>query len=218
MTAPILIPATRGDLRTDGILDRIRSVFASKGFDGASMQDLARGAGMSAGNFYRYFPSKNAIVEAMVQRDLDQIEDDFARIMQAESPREAFRSVIRHRLETMEEEEGALWAEIEAAAVRRPEIAALHAHMGRQIVLHLIRVFARIGGLTDAEAAERHHARAEAIILMVRGAAVSSCAVQGQGIVQTSPGLRELVLRLIDQLLGEVAADGAARPSVSGKS
>lgn len=217
MTAPILVPASRSELRSDEILDRIRSVFAAKGFDGASMQDLARAAGMSAGNFYRYFPSKNAIVEAMVQRDMDEIEDDFARIMQDPSPREAFRSVIRCRLETMEEEEGALWAEIEAAAVRRPEIAALHAHMGRQIVLHLIRVFARIGGLTDEEAAQRHQARAEAIILMVRGAAVSSCAVQTQGVVQSSPELRELVLRLTDQLLGEIAADGAARPSAGDK-
>jgi AcrR family transcriptional regulator len=29
------------------------------------MQDLARAAGMSVGNFYRYFPSKAAIVQAM---------------------------------------------------------------------------------------------------------------------------------------------------------
>ena len=47
------------------ILDNIRHTFAEKGFDGASMQDLARAAGMSVGNFYRYFPSKAAMVEAI---------------------------------------------------------------------------------------------------------------------------------------------------------
>ena len=56
--------------RGSDILERIKAVFAEKGFDGASMQDLARSAGMSAGNFYRYFPSKDAIIAAMVERDL----------------------------------------------------------------------------------------------------------------------------------------------------
>ena len=48
------------------ILAAIRRAFAAKGFDGASMQYLAREAGMSVGNFYRYFPSKAAMVEAMI--------------------------------------------------------------------------------------------------------------------------------------------------------
>ena len=35
------------------IIVSVRTAFAEKGFDGASMQDLARAAGMSVGNFYR---------------------------------------------------------------------------------------------------------------------------------------------------------------------
>ena len=54
--------------RSADLLSRVKGVFAAKGFDGASMQDLARAAGISAGNFYRYFPSKNAIIEAMTIR------------------------------------------------------------------------------------------------------------------------------------------------------
>ena len=53
MTAPIA-PA---DLRSAMILASVRRAFTEKGFDGASMQDLAREAGMSVGHFYRYFPS-----------------------------------------------------------------------------------------------------------------------------------------------------------------
>ena len=214
MASAVSISPARTEPRTDEILDRIKSVFAAKGFDGASMQDLARAAGMSAGNFYRYFPSKSAIIEALVQRDLEEVQADFARIMQSPSPREALCEVIRRRLEVMEEEEGALWAEIEAAAARRAEIAALHLRMGEQIVLHLTRVFARIGNLSEAEAMHRHAARAELIILMVRGAAVSSCGPQGRGAFPPDAALRELVLRLVDQLLGEVVAEAAACPAV----
>ncbi len=68
------------DPRVDAILVQARHAFVEKGFDGASMQDLARAAGMSAGNFYRYFPSKAALVEALVNRDLEEVEREFAEV------------------------------------------------------------------------------------------------------------------------------------------
>ena len=61
------IPAPAAEERSHEILASIRQAFAEKGFDGASMQDLARAAGMSVGNFYRYFPSKAAIVAGDVR-------------------------------------------------------------------------------------------------------------------------------------------------------
>ena len=56
--------APLADQRSVEILEGVRRAFSEKGFDGASMQDLARACGMSVGNFYRYFPSKAAIVAA----------------------------------------------------------------------------------------------------------------------------------------------------------
>lgn len=52
-----VVPDPKNDQKVAEILSRLRDTFAEKGFDGASMQDLARAAGMSVGNFYRYFPS-----------------------------------------------------------------------------------------------------------------------------------------------------------------
>lgn len=192
--------------RTAEILDRIRAIFAQKGFDGASMQDLARGAGMSAGNFYRYFPSKNAIIEAMVQRDLDRLAEDFGRILAAPDPRAAVQEAVRHRLETVEEDEGALWAEIEAAATRRPEIAGMHARMEAEIIRNILRVFARIAGIAPEAAERRFGAEAQLIVLMVKGAAVQSCGAGRCAAPAPSPALHALVLRIVDQLLAEAAA------------
>ena len=59
-------PPDPKEAREAEILESIRTTFAAKGFDGASMQELARAAGMSVGNFYRYFPSKAAMVEAIM--------------------------------------------------------------------------------------------------------------------------------------------------------
>ena len=50
------------------------------------MQDLARAAGMSVGNFYRYFPSKAAIVEQLIAHDLAEMEGHFAEIMTSPFP------------------------------------------------------------------------------------------------------------------------------------
>ena len=58
-------PVPAHDSRIAEILALVRKAFVEKGFDGASMQDLARSVGMSVGNFYRYFPSKAAIVQSL---------------------------------------------------------------------------------------------------------------------------------------------------------
>lgn len=47
------------------ILDGARRVFTSAGFDGASMGEIARAAGVSKGTLYVYFDSKDALFEAL---------------------------------------------------------------------------------------------------------------------------------------------------------
>ena len=43
--------------------------FARSGFHKASMQDICAEAGMSAGNLYRYFRSKEAIIAAIAEAE-----------------------------------------------------------------------------------------------------------------------------------------------------
>src|SRR3974390_1136510 len=49
------------------ILDGARKVFMDLGFDGASMGEIARAAGVSKGTLYVYFTDKCALFEAMVE-------------------------------------------------------------------------------------------------------------------------------------------------------
>lgn len=53
------------DARTNVIREAAEKIFAEKGFSGATMQDIAKEAGLSAGAIYRYFPSKEALIEAL---------------------------------------------------------------------------------------------------------------------------------------------------------
>lgn len=197
MTAPI--PAQ--DLRIAEILGRARTAFAEKGFDGASMQDLARSAGMSVGNFYRYFPSKAAMVEALITADMQEMEGDFGQILNSADPMQRLREMIGYRLYdgTNCADDGRVWAEITAAAMRKPEIAALSAKMGRQITGNLCAVFARVLGIEEAEAAVRFASHAQFIVLMVKTAAMTP--------PETCPGHAEVMVhvqRTIDQTLDDI--------------
>ena len=49
------------------ILDGARKVFMDLGFDGASMNEIARSAGVSKGTLYVYFDDKNRLFEAIVE-------------------------------------------------------------------------------------------------------------------------------------------------------
>jgi AcrR family transcriptional regulator len=49
------------------ILDGARKVFMELGFDGASMGEIARSAGVSKGTLYVYFADKNRLFEAIVE-------------------------------------------------------------------------------------------------------------------------------------------------------
>lgn len=56
----------RGEQR-QRILNAAMTCFARDGFHGASMQKICSEAGMSPGALYRYFPSKEAIIAAIVE-------------------------------------------------------------------------------------------------------------------------------------------------------
>jgi AcrR family transcriptional regulator len=73
-----MVAAHPDTLRLDGeedsskrrqILDGARKVFMDLGFDGASMGEIARSAGVSKGTLYVYFADKNRLFEAIVEQE-----------------------------------------------------------------------------------------------------------------------------------------------------
>lgn len=60
-----------GDARREQILAAATAVFARKGFDGASMDDIVQASGLSKGGLYWHFDSKGAIIEAILSQFFD---------------------------------------------------------------------------------------------------------------------------------------------------
>src|SRR5580765_1795761 len=56
------------------ILDMVQRLIYTKGYEQMTIQDVLDGLQMSKGAFYHYFRSKPALLEAMVERMVDQIE------------------------------------------------------------------------------------------------------------------------------------------------
>ena len=50
-------------------MDGAKQCFLAQGFDGASMNDIVKAAGVSKGTVYAYFPSKEKLFEALIFRD-----------------------------------------------------------------------------------------------------------------------------------------------------
>ncbi len=216
-----LATATRPtEPRTAEILDSIKGVFAAKGFEGASMQDLAKAAGMSAGNFYRYFPSKDAIIAALIERDLAEVQDEFNQIILSNTPAETFRTLVRARVETPDIGKEVIITQIEALAARMPAIAALKARMENEILGYLVAAFGRIANVGPNEAARHFAAHGKLVMLLIRGLSACCCSHGGAAdavnagstTLTPDPALAELVLTTLDRTLADVVAIGANLP------
>jgi AcrR family transcriptional regulator len=63
--------ARRPEDRPDEILNAALRRFAANGFANTRMEEVAADAGVTAGTIYRYFPSKHALVDALVEKHID---------------------------------------------------------------------------------------------------------------------------------------------------
>ena len=95
-----VISAKRMQDRRDSILDAARDAFARAGFEGTSIADIARRAGVSDGLVYRYFTSKRDLLNAVLTAFYERTMVDLELIAAREAPFETrFHDLIRRHIE-----------------------------------------------------------------------------------------------------------------------
>jgi len=159
---PRLAPASREDRRTR-ILDAAKSCFARDGFHSTSMQTICAAAGMSAGNLYRYFPSKEALIEGMCERDMADVAQGFDAARAVPDVFAAFDAMLREYLWRRPVADLCIWSQIHVEAARNPAIAKLN----RRIYGFIAE---RAGGLLAAApraGALRRGARAKTAVALI---------------------------------------------------
>ncbi|MBL8251446.1 MAG: TetR family transcriptional regulator [Candidatus Competibacter sp.] len=113
------------EAQRERILCAARKCFVESGFHAANMASIAGTAGMSAGLIYRYFESKSAIILAIIQKHLDEVQAD---IRQLQAGAEAVANHIIGRFAGWQRNqstilEPGLFLEIVALATRDPQVA-----------------------------------------------------------------------------------------------
>ena len=78
----------RADARRnyDRLLAAALAAFGEQGADTASLEEIARRAGVGIGTLYRHFPTRQALLEAVYRDQVDALGVVAAELMQAESP------------------------------------------------------------------------------------------------------------------------------------
>ncbi len=122
--APSAKRASEGD-RRELIVAAAERAFVRHGFHAATMLQVADEAGMSAGNLYRYFPSKEALVEGICASDQRERSAAFAALIRSDSVLATLAAMLRDHLLAKPREKAMMFVEITAEAGRNPRIAAM---------------------------------------------------------------------------------------------
>ena len=78
----------------DRLLDAARTVFSAGGPE-ASLESVARTAGVGIGTLYRHFPTREALFEAVYRHEVQQLADLAERLKKEARPTEALRQWLR---------------------------------------------------------------------------------------------------------------------------
>ncbi len=184
--------------RRGRILAAARACFAAKGFHAASTADIARAAKLSVANLYQYLPSKDDLVLALVEQDLEADIGFVAELGRGDSFPRAVENVLGAVLEERGRDDDGFRVRLEivAEATRNPAVgralAAAEARLMRLLTERVreAQVRGEIGG------GEKPGTIARLLYMLADGAASTADAGTARGRRETAAAAR-LVARLL---------------------
>ncbi|MCI3133586.1 TetR/AcrR family transcriptional regulator [Phenylobacterium aquaticum] len=203
------------ELRRQQILDAACACVRRAGFHGASMAEIAKAAGLSVGQIYRYFENKEAIVAAIVAQDLAEMREKFAEFSDGDGA--LTEMVIQRCPEAIERnydpDRAALVLEVLAEAARNPRVAAIvqEADAVERTLGRTVLDAARAAGCSEAEL----DARGEILSMIFDGMVTRAVNHPGGDRAAIALVLRSVMRHLLsDKPLSEApfAPQGSAAP------
>jgi len=124
----------RSRMTVDALLDATARILVKEGFDKASTNRIAEVAGVSVGSLYQYFPSKEALVAAVIERHQQEI------------------------MRTVRGELAEVWTQPLGAAIRKLVAVAVKAHRVDPRLHHVLaEQIPRVGKLEKLETFNREN-------------------------------------------------------------
>ena len=187
-------PRADGVRNRERVLEAAKTVFSAGGSE-ASLEAVARQAGVGIGTLYRHFPTREALYEAVYRREVEQLGDLAEQLQCAPEPVDALRRWLR--------------ANVEFVATKKGMVAALALVAAGSSELHAYsfdRLTRAIGTLL-ARAVAAGEIRGDISADDVLRALIGMCYMHDQ------PGWQSSVLRMLD-----VFVDGLrVQPGAGGK-
>src|SRR5277367_3755196 len=109
------------------ILKAAEKLFARKGYTEVAMEDVAARAGLAVGTIYNYFPSKSALLLAIVRRESESLLARAQKILD-DPPRDPVAAVSAFTgifLDDFTRDDRRLWRELFGAAIAEPSTVGL---------------------------------------------------------------------------------------------
>lgn len=180
------------------VLESAKSVFSAGGSE-ASLEAVARHAGVGIGTLYRHFPTREALYEAVYRREVEQLGDLAEQLQCAPEPVEALRRWLRANVEFVATKKGM----VAALALVAHGPSELHAYSFDRLTKAIGTLLAR----AVAAGAIRDDISAEDVLR----ALIGMCYMHDQ------PGWQATALRLLDVFVDglrvQPSADGPAAKS-----
>jgi AcrR family transcriptional regulator len=177
----------------DRVLEAAKLVFSSGGPD-ASLEAVARSAGVGIGTLYRHFPTREALFEAVYRREVAQLADLAEQLKKKADPVDALRQWMRALVRFVATKKG-MSAALALAAYKNSELFSYSSS----------RLARAVGGLLDRAVAAgemRDDISAEDLLR----ALVGMCYTHDQ------PGWQTSVLRLVDVFVDGLRVPRDAEP------
>lgn len=112
------------EIRKKEILDAATTLFAEKGYDNTSTSDLLEAVGIAKGTLYHHFKSKEAIMDALIERQTDYVLAEARRIAADKSipvEERMIRTILALHVDTEETEGNELIEHL-----HKPQNALMH--------------------------------------------------------------------------------------------
>jgi AcrR family transcriptional regulator len=183
------------------VLEAAKVVFSAGGAE-ASLEAVARTAGVGIGTLYRHFPTREALFEAVYRREVQHLADLAEQLKQEAQPVDALRHWMRSNVKFVATKKG-MSAALALAAYKNSELFSYS----------FDRLTQAVGGLLDRAIATgeiRNDIGPEDLLR----ALVGMCYMNDQ------PGWQASVLRLVDVFIDGLRTqpDGARSKTKRGKS
>jgi AcrR family transcriptional regulator len=133
------------------------------------MHDICAEADMSPGNLYRYFPSKEALIAGIAERDRAEVAQEFAAADLSRGFFTILEGMAQHHFAERPDEQVAMCTEVMSEARRNPEIARICAAFDADVHKRLVDLMRAAAARGDIPGDVDHASVATMLMIIADG-------------------------------------------------